>query len=193
MPTNNPTPTTDAELAELKRLHAAATPGQWRMFYGGEPLLIGSSGERVADMEYPRDAEWVTAAHNALPAILDHLEAVEREREELEAELEEERAHSIEYEKDCTKALCSLAREFDFEWDGDGATADELREFISETVGEAEKIRNGLAARDARMKREGAAEWLRGYIIAVKLQDPMAETVWLSALEQAAQRLREGK
>ncbi len=50
-----------------------------------------------------------------------------------------------------------------------------------------------LAARDARMKREGAAEWLEKKVAAVLAENPNAALVWLSVLEQEAQRLREGE
>ena len=178
MPNN--TPITDAELADVKRLHAAATPGEWRMFYGGEPLLIGSSGERVADMEYPRDAEAVTALRNAFGPLIARLEAAERERDDLEAEVEELRYNSIEYEKDCTKALCGLAREFNYEWDGDGATADDLREFISEIVVDA-KQRLEAAEREQQRVHELANRLLdanNGLIDTIRKLDPEALCDW---------------
>ena len=50
-----------------------------------------------------------------------------------------------------------------------------------------------LAARDARMKREGAAEWLEKLIAAKREERPWETFVPLQTLEQAAQRLREGK
>lgn len=112
--TNNPTPITDAALAELDRLHAEAQKTTWQM---------GAARE----------------IYGKYPALRQRLADAERERDELEVELEEARANSIEYEKDCTKALCSLAREFEYEWDMDGATADDLREFISETLTELQK------------------------------------------------------
>ena len=115
--TNN-TPIPDAELAELRRLHAAAEE-------------TGSLHINFAVAQ--------NAIYRAFPGLLARLEAAEKDRDDLEAEVEELRANSIEYEKDSTKALCSLAREFDYDWDGDGATADDLREFISTTLDELQK------------------------------------------------------
>ena len=170
MPNN---PLTDEQLAELDRMYAAATKG----------------------MNWHEVAFWHAAIAQRYPALrqrlLDaesRLAEAERERDELEAELEEARANSIEYEKDCTKALCGLAREFDYEWDGDGATADDLREFISETVRHLKKMRDGLAARDAQQRREGAAEWLEADANNADSQ------LWTREKQlQAAKRLREGK
>ena len=112
MPNNTPIP--DAELAELRRLHGEAQKTTWQ---------AGAAREIYA----------------AFPALLARLEAAEKDRDNLEAELEEARDDSADYEKDCKKALCGLARELDYEWDGDGATADDLREFISETLTELQK------------------------------------------------------
>jgi len=50
-----------------------------------------------------------------------------------------------------------------------------------------------LTRRDAQQRREGAAEWLEGYLDVVSVQDPEAKSVWIASLEQAAKRLREGK
>lgn len=86
-------PLTDAALAELDRLHAAATPGEWQIngshIYGPDPKrsLIAQT------LDWPtnsRDA--IAALHNAYPALrqrlLDaesRLAEVERERDAAEA------------------------------------------------------------------------------------------------------------
>lgn len=256
------TPIPDAALAELDRLHAAATPGELqargfrlshtanrRIDFSVEHLdeigQLGTGPYQAIPFARREDAEWHAALHNAylplrqrLTDAESRLAEAERDRDELEAELEETRANSIEYEKDCTKALCGLAREFDYEWDGDGATADELREFISETVRhlrgyrDAEAVRRAkadcydricehlgvesnvlgaIAARDAQQRREGAAGaeslWRIMYepsflgITAMTAGNFKAEIYGViaygdtpaKAIEQAAQRLREGK
>lgn len=162
-------PLSDAELAEVKRLVAAATPGEWRMFYGGEPLLIGSSGERVADMEYPRDAEAVIALHNAFPALLARLEAAEREQQ---------RVHELANRLlDANNGLIDTIRKLDPEslcdWH-DGMGGDEY-------------LQRWLADRDAQQRREGAAEWFaahRDYNLSAMEQ--------MEKFTQAAKQLREG-
>jgi len=70
------------------------------------------------------------------PALIARLEAAEAKADEQEAQIEALELDGEEYEKDCKKALVSLASAFNYEWDGDGATADDLREFIQETVRE---------------------------------------------------------
>lgn len=69
-------PMTDAELAELGRLHAAATPGEW-LAYDGTPC-IGAADGGVAHCGMvirPPDAQvknqaCIVAARNALPRLL---------------------------------------------------------------------------------------------------------------------------
>lgn len=89
------------DLPALRALHAAATPGPWEC--GGKVLCdcgsspncwhqykaqndifppLGESGPvaTVSAVEY-NNADWLTAIHNAFPAILDRLETAERERD----------------------------------------------------------------------------------------------------------------
>lgn len=184
--TNN-TPITDAELAEVKRLYAAATPGEWRMFYGGEPLLIGVSGELVADMEYPRDAEAVIALHNAFDPLLARLEAAERERDE--------RTTMAARAQEALRYVMNGLPTNDAVWSA---------------YGNADSARAWLAARDAQQRREGAIEALediardsgidggKAYIATVIYREfPDVLTTRVGVVEgadllQAAQRLREG-
>jgi len=147
----------DAELAEVRRLHAAA----------GLPdtISIRSATIRVhplgPDLCSSDEHEASLAAlHNAFPSLLARLEAAERKVDELEAELEEARDNANGFEKDCKTALVTIATRLGFEWDGDGATADTLLEHVWQTVEEARRQLSGLAARDAQQRREGAAEWL---------------------------------
>lgn len=91
MPNN---PITDATLAELDRLHAAATPGEWQIngshIYGPDPKrsLIAQT------LDWPtnsRDA--IAALHNAYPALRQRLTNAESRLAEAENALA--RAHSI--------------------------------------------------------------------------------------------------
>lgn len=225
MPENKPIP--DAELAEVKRSHALLGAERIERDYDGTGWIRPDGDAelgnwRIARFAWANESDAVLAVFNAFPGLIARLEAAERERGNLEAELEEARDDSAEYEKDCKKALCSLAREFDYEWDGDGATADDLREFISETMRNALEhavsmqndrdgavyamIVNGLsidskalAARDAKQRREGAAEELTeiandrftgGLFLPDRTHYTMPEV--REILLEAAQRLREG-
>ena len=92
---NKPIP--DAELAELRRLYAAATQGRWRGDRYDETvkywIVIEKSGnlEPVVQLSVrgddfgasEQDCDWIMAAHNTFPGILARLEAAERERDEL--------------------------------------------------------------------------------------------------------------
>ena len=171
-PENKPIP--DAELAEVKRLHAAATPGEWRMFYGGEPLLIGSSGERVADMEYPRDAEAVTALRNAFGPLIARLEAAEREQQ---------RVHELANRLlDANNGLIDTIRKLDPE-----ALCD-----WHDSIGGDEYLQRWLAARDAQHRREGAAEvWDQISKITAHVTDGFIR-VSKGYAEEQAESLREG-
>ena len=186
MPENKPIP--DAELAEVKHKVAAAPSHTWIV---GRNKASGRVG--VHNGKHQVCAVWHTTAnpamdtaqaiaalHNAFGPILARLEAAERERDDLEAEVEELRDNSIEYEKDCTKALCGLAREFNYEWDGDGATADDLREFISEIVVDA-KQRLEAAEREQQRVHELANRLLdanNGLIDTIRKLDPEALCDW---------------
>ena len=127
--------------------------------------------------------QWAKSIGIYFPAILEYVRGLEGEREALECEVEELKDNSIEYEKDCTKALCSLARELDYEWDGDGATADDLREFISETLADLKRRVSNLASCDAKQRREGAAEWLEKFVAEVRRERPCGVTVAIANLE----------
>lgn len=197
----------DGQLAELERLHAAATPPPWE--YDGmhneictpkdkdEYWLIISECRSAPDQElkddlgHGIDANFasIAALHNHFPALLRRMREAERERDEAEQEVEELKTNADEYEKDCTKALFAIANESGYEWDEDGATADELLEYVTETLRdlreqvqalrqrcEVMKSLEGLSldeiaarqiVRDARQRKLGAAEeleQLRAYI-----------------------------
>jgi len=165
-------------------LHAAATGGKWCEFAGSLTIEVdGHVVEEIAQFtSYNRgnNGRAIAALHNAFGPLIARLEAAERERDDLEAEVEELRDNSIEYEKDCTKALCGLAREFNYEWDGDGATADDLREFISEIVVDA-KQRLEAAEREQQRVHELANRLLdanNGLIDTIRKLDPEALCDW---------------
>lgn len=97
---NNNNPITDEELARLRQLHEKATPGnrfnasvptralgwQVRMF-GGAYQVYGDDVEclwtEIATFRYIADARVAQAARNALPRLLDEIEALRQERDEL--------------------------------------------------------------------------------------------------------------
>ena len=74
----------DAELAELRRLHAAANGHKLRVAHGtGRMETDSSPSGYVGVCVWGSDAESFAALHNAFPALLARLEAAERERDEL--------------------------------------------------------------------------------------------------------------
>ena len=80
-------PTTDAEVAELRRLHEAATPAGtlavMRYEHGGARVYVeGPPRKLVCDLYGAADRECWIAARNALPGLLARLEQAERERDE---------------------------------------------------------------------------------------------------------------
>lgn len=196
----------DMTTSELRALHAAATPGDWhRDKNSGMSCDVRASGKRKVAItfigsdaktekgrrkykqECDDNAAFIAAAHNNLPAILDRLERAERERDEAEERVEELEAGAIEYEKDCRSALQQLANHYNYEWDQDGATADQLREFIQEEIDHSER---NLAARDARMKALGAAEWLEAYIDGLSAGNAGAPGSMVAILREEAARMR---
>lgn len=86
------------ERTRLRALCEAATPGPWRA-EGGD-VLASNGGARVTEYvatidwpmdedgdPYASDAALIAASRTAIPALLDDLDAVERERDEALAEL----------------------------------------------------------------------------------------------------------
>lgn len=160
MPNNTPIP--DAELAEVKRLHAAATQGRWRGDRYDETvkywIVIEKSGnlEPVVQLSVrgddfgasEQDCDWIMAAHNTFPGILARLEAAERERDELASVVK-----SPEYRQ----MLADLAN---------------------------------LPARDAQQQREGAAKGIEQAREMLSMAESGEEADEM--MQQAAKRLREG-
>ena len=121
MTTKN-TPITDAELAELRRLHAAALfrygvrDDESAWYSIGDP----KTGPHIQGDIYADEQTLVrlAAVWSAFPGLLARLEAAERERDE----------------------LAGIVK------------SPEYRQMLADQA--------NLPARDASMKREGAAEWL---------------------------------
>lgn len=66
------------DLDALNALHAAATPGKIRRWFGGEPCQVGcEDSTKLADFTTPEDAAFYVAAHNALPALLARIAELE--------------------------------------------------------------------------------------------------------------------
>lgn len=140
--TNNSTPLPDAALAELDRLHAAALfqYGVRRDESAWYSLGDHTTGPHIQGDIYA-DRELLTrlaTVWNAYPALRKRLTDAESRLAEAERERDELR--------------------------GKMKVIEEIRKGLSDAVGfEPQSIETCLqviAARDARMKREGAAEWL---------------------------------
>lgn len=82
------------DLAQLKDLHAAATPGEWKSkwgFNGGgqRKFLVrgtGVDGDLLRYRNGDEDTDCIAALHNAFPALADRLEAAEADRDTLAAQ-----------------------------------------------------------------------------------------------------------
>jgi len=91
----NNTPIFDAAFAELRRLHAAATPGEWNFGSSkGGRWQVHAAGQQVAMIwhttAHPASSTgvYIAAIHNAFPALIDRLERAEAERDELRDRVE---------------------------------------------------------------------------------------------------------
>ena len=76
------------DLAELRRLAEAATPGPWAARYGvsWEARVCATTGS-LADVNSTANAELIVAAVNALPTLLDHLAHMTEARNNARAEV----------------------------------------------------------------------------------------------------------
>jgi hypothetical protein len=85
------------DLAELRRLWEETTPGEWALAWedGKTGVLASMIGKLVAFIGNPdpsdgyeptrkANGEFIAAAHNALPALLDELEAAREELREVQ-------------------------------------------------------------------------------------------------------------
>ena len=169
------TPTTDAELAEVRRLREVAKLGPMVSVH-----IISSGYEHCANLctrldghksDYPvamMQAEWadvLAALHNAFPGLLARLEAAERERDE-------------------RMTMAARAQEA-LRYVMNGLPVNDA---VWSAYGNADSARAWLAARDARNRREGAAEWLENAAREGGYYERSSEGM----LEEAKQ-LREGK
>ena len=146
---------TAEKIAELKRLWAATTQGEWssRMGYNGACLSLflhrgpDSNGDRLCGDG--NDVEAIAALHNAFPALIAALEAAEAERDTTRKENDFMRLRLAESDKACV--YCELPKT-EMVQCASGfpgcARADDLFEC------------DELTRRDERNKSIGAAEWL---------------------------------
>lgn len=92
MPERDETPITDAELEELERLVADASPAPWVSYIEGRNNQSGSSfigigDPREADMEIFRDdkrspdadQDFIAAARNYMPRLLSEIRRLRRQ------------------------------------------------------------------------------------------------------------------
>ena len=127
--------------------------------------LIDDRGVCIATTMWLTDARWLAAIHNSFPAILEYVRELERERDE-----------RITMAARAQEALRYLMN---------GLPADDA---VWAAYGNADSARAWLSARDARLKREGAAEWLENAARDGGYYERSSEGM----LEEAKQ-LREGK
>lgn len=155
-PENN-TPITDAELVELKRLHAAATPGEmsvdrYHTLLDADGKYVLFTGIQIPMTSGPRQdqaranmAEYA-ALHNAFGPILARLEAAEREQQ---------RVHELANRLlDANNRLIDTIRKLDPE-----ALCD-----WHDSIGGDEYLQRWLAARDAQQRREGVIEYMENKV-----------------------------
>jgi hypothetical protein len=71
------------DLTALRALEAATTPGPWR-----PGVAIPHDPEWVHSIHTVADSAFIAAARNALPELIDRLEAAEAERDRLRAGIE---------------------------------------------------------------------------------------------------------
>ena len=87
----------DIELDELRKLCASATPAPWRAMIEGRDhssgdsfIMIGRDGDRDEDMYVSRDSgpasasdlDFIAAARNYLPRLIDEIAELRRQREQ---------------------------------------------------------------------------------------------------------------
>ena len=144
-------PITDAELAEVKRLHAAAYVVEpWTVEieeYGNSGMVTITGLERIlldTDWADPEDfgvdqdrAHWIAGITNSFLPILARLEAAERELDE--------RTTMAARAQEALRYVMNGLPTTDAVW---------------AAYGNADSARAWLAARDSQQRREGAAKWL---------------------------------
>jgi multidrug resistance efflux pump len=109
------------------------------------------------------------------------IKELDAEVDSLEAQVEEMDGNFDEYERDCARVLRQIAAELNYEWEPDGATADELGQYVLALIADS-------TPRDASMKSAGAAEWIEATV-----QDAMndgRDVVDIDAMTKEAARRR---
>jgi len=182
MPENNltATPATDAQIAELEALHAAATPGNWAVCLGSVTIEENFRiVEELGQFGGPSRIDNALACaflHNAFPGLLARLREAEREREELR-----ERVATSERASKAAVIVAARAQEAcRFMMSGLPLTGT-----VEAAYQCAESAGKWLSARDVRQKKLGAAEWLENNAMYPMSPEEM--------LEAAAQLRREGE
>lgn len=145
------------DIAELRRLHEAATTGKWfafRLSVASTSVLVGDIVCQPPDedceeslKQWPHNADYISAVRNALPALLDELEELREEITELR--LKHSRLRHIHAE-----AVTLLAGVVN---SGDISTAAKM---LVSSISNIEDAKQLLDARDRRMKLTGAAQEL---------------------------------
>ena len=89
------------DLDGLERLAAQATPGPWKDYCCGEYLVTTFTDFTIGKTFRYEDAEYIAAACNAVPKLMDERRALQERIIELEAELEFYREEKqLEWERD---------------------------------------------------------------------------------------------
>lgn len=103
------------DVAEMRSLYAATTPGKW--VAGANNLSIiapdtcraldGTQGVLIVERCGPDDTQWIAAAHNQMPALLDELEEA-RKKENWQTIAEMRRANNAATRKKLEEVQAEL-------------------------------------------------------------------------------------
>lgn len=199
---------------ELQRLHEAATKGEWKAQLYGKSYEVFSDVSRFwiakvqrfaahlidgEDPQYKANAEFIVSAHNQLPALLERLRRAEageaKAWEEFRALSVRGGAESAASAKETAHLKAAMDSIWATIWDshyGSGVTAEyaqavekEVRQALNTVTADA-----WLAARDARMKKLGAAEWIEDEMKRAKSIGRRHITYEYVFMEHEAARLR---
>ena len=115
------TPITPAQLAEWRDITDAATPGPWRVYYGGDglPRVSTPKGPVVSSPTRVADATFIAAARTDIPRLLGEVER-------LRAELDDERER--------VQGLANTAMAARWELERDGDEMDAMRVVVNAAV-----------------------------------------------------------
>lgn len=103
---------TPERIAELRRLHAEATPGPWKCSRPDMLSYNAATGEQnsfvyrgdvrriTVEADNPvEDAAWIAAACNTLPAAMDEIERLQAQVEKMRAALQTLHDDNVEYSR----------------------------------------------------------------------------------------------